>query len=189
MRPRVAHAFSVHARLAAAALALALVVCAIALARGAAAPDHEAAETAPRGEARRSTFSGPYPARVTRVVDGDTFEARVTVWFGQEVTTLVRLRGLDAPERAARCEAEADGARRAARALADLLGSGRVAIRNVGGDKYFGRVIADAVVTAPDGGFPPTHVGPALIAQGVARPYDGRRRATWCLVRSARANP
>ena len=137
----------------------------------------------------RAIFPGPYEARVLRVVDGDTFVARLSVWFGQEVETLVRLRGIDAPERAARCGAEAEGAERAARALADLLAAGRVSLRNVAGDKYFGRVVADAVVSAADGDFPPTEVGPALIAQGVARAYDGRARATWSALREARARP
>ncbi|QLP97109.1 MAG: thermonuclease family protein [Rhodoblastus sp.] len=138
---------------------------------------------------RRARFPGPYPAHVVRIVDGDTFQARVAIWFGQEIETLVRLRGVDAPERAARCATEADGADRAAQALADLLSAGRVSLVGVTGDKYFGRVVADVVVSAPDGGFPPTEVGPALLAQGVARRYDGGRREGWCALREARAAP
>ena len=37
-----------------------------------------------------------YPVEVIRVVDGDTFEARVRVWPGLDITTKVRLRGIDA---------------------------------------------------------------------------------------------
>jgi endonuclease YncB( thermonuclease family) len=45
------------------------------------------------------TLRGPYDAVVTRVIDGDTFEARVHIWLlRQEVTTLVRIAGIDAPE-------------------------------------------------------------------------------------------
>jgi endonuclease YncB( thermonuclease family) len=47
-----------------------------------------------------------YPARVVRVIDGDTFEARVRVRPGLEVTTRVRLRRIDAPELHARCASE-----------------------------------------------------------------------------------
>ena len=36
---------------------------------------------------------------VVRTIDGDTFEARVLLWPGLEMTTHVRLRGIDAPER------------------------------------------------------------------------------------------
>ena len=37
-----------------------------------------------------------YPAEVIRIIDGDTFEARVRVWPGLDVDTKVRLRGIDA---------------------------------------------------------------------------------------------
>ena len=47
-----------------------------------------------------------YPAEVTRVIDGDTFEARVRVWPGLEVNTKVRLRNVDAPELHAHCADE-----------------------------------------------------------------------------------
>ena len=41
---------------------------------------------------------GTHAAEVLRVIDGDTFEARVHVWPGIDITTRVRLRGIDAPE-------------------------------------------------------------------------------------------
>ena len=47
-----------------------------------------------------------HPAEVLRVIDGDTFVARVHIWPGMDVTTRVRLRGIDAPELHARCEEE-----------------------------------------------------------------------------------
>lgn len=179
--------FIAVARLTLAAAALAAGVAAL---RVSPAEAPREAEVVVSSETRRAHFPGPYSATVLRVVDGDTFSARVGIWFGQEIETLVRLRGIDAPERAARCAAEAEGAERAARALADLLGAGRVSLVNVAGDKYFGRVVADAVVTSPDGAFPPTEIGPALLAQGVARGYDGRARGTWCaLARQAINGP
>jgi endonuclease YncB( thermonuclease family) len=39
-----------------------------------------------------------HPVEVLRVLDGDTFEARLHLWPGLEVTTWMRLRGIDAPE-------------------------------------------------------------------------------------------
>ncbi len=45
------------------------------------------------------TLAGPYTAIVERVIDGDTLAVRVPVWIGQELTVLVRVRGIDAPER------------------------------------------------------------------------------------------
>ena len=63
-----------------------------------------------------------YPAEVLRVIDGDTFEARVRVWPGLDVDTHVRLRGIDAAELHARCAdelAKAQAARTALQALLD----------------------------------------------------------------------
>src|SRR5581483_2642633 len=62
-----------------------------------------------------------HPVQVVRVIDGDTFEARVNVWPGIDITTRVRLRGIDAPEMHARCDAEQAKARAARDALAAML--------------------------------------------------------------------
>lgn len=115
-----------------------------------------------------------YSAEVVRVIDGDTFDARVRVWPGMEAVTRVRLRGIDAPEMKARCEAERDKAVAARDALARMLAAGAVGITNVGQDKYGGRVDAD--VRARD----TANVGEALVGLGLARRYDGGRRASWC---------
>lgn len=174
------------ASLAAARLALCAATLAMALAilrtRAPMVSPEPAAEPAPG--VIHADLPGPYPARVLRIVDGDTFAARVPVWFGQEIETLVRLRGIDAPERAARCAEEAAGAERAAQALADLLAAGRVSLINVGRDKYFGRVVADVAVVSADGSFPDVDVGATLEAAGLARPYAGRRREGWCEIAS-----
>ncbi len=115
-----------------------------------------------------------YPAIVLYVNDGDTFEARVRVWPGTDVTTKVRLRTVDAPEMQYRCEDERVKAHAAREALAALLRQGSVTITNVQQDRYGGRVDAD-VATA---GTP--NVADALMARGLARPYDGGRRDGWC---------
>ena len=124
---------------------------------------------------QRPIVSGAgYPARVLRVIDGDTFEARVPLWPGLEITTKVRLRGIDAPEMHARCSAERVKAEAARDALAALLAQGRVGISRVGQDKYGGRVDAD-VSTART-----ADVSEALLTGGFARRYDGGRRGSWC---------
>jgi endonuclease YncB( thermonuclease family) len=120
------------------------------------------------------TSRAAYPAEVVRVIDGDTFEARVRVWPGMEATPRVRLRGIDAPEMKARCEDERVQAVAARDALARMLAEGAVAITNVGQDKYGGRVDAD-VSTGKT-----INVGDALLDLGLARRYDGGRRAGWC---------
>src|SRR6185295_10918227 len=94
---------------------------------------------------------GSHPADVLRVLDGDTFEARVHVWPGMEITTKVRLRGIDAPELKARCPQERSKAEAAREALRAMLAEGDVAVVRVGLDKYGGRVVADAATRAtPD---------------------------------------
>ena len=115
-----------------------------------------------------------HPAEVTRVLDGDTFEARVHLWPGLDITTRVRLRGIDAPELKARCAEERDKADAARVALKTLLDQGEVGIARVTLDKYGGRVVADASTHAtPD-------VSAALLTAGLVRRYDGGRRQSWC---------
>jgi endonuclease YncB( thermonuclease family) len=118
---------------------------------------------------------GSHPADVLRVLDGDTFEARVRVWPGIEITTKVRLRGIDAPELGgARCPEERTKAEAARDALKAMLAEGDVAVMRVGLDKYGGRVLADAATRAtPD-------ISAAMLAKGLARPYAGGRRDSWC---------
>jgi endonuclease YncB( thermonuclease family) len=115
-----------------------------------------------------------YPAEVVRVIDGDTFEARVQVWPGVAINTKVRLRDIDAPELHARCDDERVRAEAARAALTALLADGGVAISRVGLDKYGGRV--DAAVSTRSTG----DVSAALFNGGFARRYDGGRRGSWC---------
>jgi endonuclease YncB( thermonuclease family) len=115
-----------------------------------------------------------HPVEVIRTIDGDTFEARVHLASGQEVTTRVRLRGIDAPELKAACPQELQMAEAATGALRDVLGQGEVAIYNIGPDKYDGRVVAD-VATGRTG-----NVSAALISAGHVRGYNGGHRNGWC---------
>lgn len=115
-----------------------------------------------------------HPAQVVRVIDGDTFEARVAVWPGMEITTKVRLRGIDAPEINARCEDEYRRAVIARDALARMLAEGDVGISRIGQDKYGGRVDADVSTRNTK------DVSAQLLAAGAVRRYDGGRRQGWC---------
>jgi endonuclease YncB( thermonuclease family) len=111
---------------------------------------------------------------VLRVNDGDTFEARVQIWPGTHVTTKVRLRGIDTPERRAQCAEEHRKAVAATEMMDALLAARRVRITNVHLDKYGGRVLADVSTRAtPD-------VAAALLEAGLARRYEGGRRSSWC---------
>lgn len=115
-----------------------------------------------------------YPAEVVRVIDGDTFQARVQVWPGLSVDTKVRLRNVDAPELHARCADKQQKAQAARAALQTMLAAGGVTISRVGIDKYGGRV--DAMVATRD----TADISAALLNGGWARSYDGGRRGSWC---------
>ncbi|MGL4325790.1 MAG: thermonuclease family protein [Beijerinckiaceae bacterium] len=117
---------------------------------------------------------GPLPAVVTRIIDGDTVEARVQIWLGQDVLTRVRLRDIDAPEINGACGAERDQALAARSRLAALAGQQPVWLRDIGRDKFFGRVVAR--LGDGDG----RDFGEQLITEGLARTYQGGRRAGWC---------
>lgn len=115
-----------------------------------------------------------HSVEVLRTVDGDTFDARVALWPGLELSTRVRLRGIDAPERHAACEEEQRKAETSTRALRAMLREGRVTIYNIGPDKYGGRVVADAATRDTP------NVSAALVAAGHVRAYLGGRRRGWC---------
>jgi endonuclease YncB( thermonuclease family) len=120
------------------------------LAMHAAAPVQPALAALPSNEpqqsetpiAKRLDQNIVYPIDVLRIIDGDTFEARVRVWPGLDVDTKIRLRGIDAAELHARCGDELAKAQSARTALETILAEGGVSISRVGVDKYGGRVDA-----------------------------------------------
>ena len=115
-----------------------------------------------------------YPAEVIRIIDGDTFEARVRVWPGLDVDTKVRLRGVDAAELHARCARELEQAQAARAALEKILRAGGGTISRVGVDNYGGRVDATIATRGI------ADVSAALLNGGFARTYDGGKRGSWC---------
>jgi endonuclease YncB( thermonuclease family) len=90
------------------------------------------------------------------------------------VTTRVRLRGIDAPERDARCPEEARRAEAAMQALRRLIADRSLFLTDIGRDKYGGRVVARIV--AADG----ADIGDAMLRDGHARASARGRRETWC---------
>jgi endonuclease YncB( thermonuclease family) len=162
------------------------VIFGLGLAAGAILRPSAAPPSAPLAARERSAFSwsrygfadfnpqATYRADVLRVIDGDTFEARLRIWSGFEITTRVRLRSIDAPELHARCASEYLRAEAARAALQRILSAGGVTVSQVGPDKYRGRV--DATVATRD----TPDVSAALLKGGFARPYDGGRREPWC---------
>jgi endonuclease YncB( thermonuclease family) len=115
-----------------------------------------------------------YVAEVVRIIDGDTFVARMRTGPGRDVETRVRLRSIDAAELHARCREELRLALAARAALQRLLADGRVTLSHVGPDKYPGRIDANVATRSTN------DISAAMLSGGFARTYDGGRRGSWC---------
>jgi endonuclease YncB( thermonuclease family) len=115
-----------------------------------------------------------YAAEVVRIIDGDTFVARMQTAPGRDVETRVRLRSIDAAELHARCSKELRLALAARAALQRLLAEGSVVLSHVGPDKYPGRIDANVATHSTN------DISAAMLSGGFARAYDGGRRGTWC---------
>lgn len=119
-------------------------------------------------------LTGPLAAEVLDVIDGDTLAVRVRVWLDQEIVTRVRLTGVDTPELRGKCDREREMAGNARQALIGLLAQKNIRLFDVRHDKYAGRVLARAVTA--DG----VDISKFLIEKGMARPYAGNARQSWC---------
>lgn len=119
-------------------------------------------------------IAGPVAAQILEVIDGDSLRIRAHIWPGQFVEVILRLRGIDTPELRASCPRERELALAARRIMSELLGKGPVTLVNIGGGKYFGRVLGD--IRLADGG----DLAARMLKLAPARPYRGRHRAGWC---------
>jgi endonuclease YncB( thermonuclease family) len=115
-----------------------------------------------------------YAAEVVRIIDGDTFVARMRTGASGEIETRVRLRRIDAAELHARCGKELRLALAARGALQRLLADGSVTLSHVGPDKYPGRIDANVATNGT------ADISAAMLSGGFARAYDGGRRGSWC---------
>ena len=123
---------------------------------------------------QRHVLPGPIEAEVIRVQDGDTLLVRARVWVGQDIVVHARIAGIDTPELRGRCARERRLALRARDFVVARVSSGLVRLLDIRYGKYAGRVVTG--IRTDDG----TDLGQALLAAGLARPYDGRRRGGWC---------
>jgi endonuclease YncB( thermonuclease family) len=102
---------------------------------------------------------------IVDVIDGDTFDYR-----GERI----RIADIDTPEtHPARCAHEAQLGERATQRLAELLGQGPFLLQAADRDEdRYGRKLR---IVTRDG----RSLGGVLVAEGLARPWEGRRRS-WC---------
>lgn len=120
-------------------------------------------------------FSTPY--EITRVIDGDTVEIAVDFLPKPLPPKLsIRVIGIDTPEKAprAQCEAEAkkavEATRFTKRAVAEAT---KTEVYLLKWDKYGGRVLGSVV-------FDGVSLSDSLISAGLARPYKGDAKQSWC---------
>ena len=120
-------------------------------------------------------FSTPY--EITRVIDGDTVEIAVDFLPSPLPPKLsIRVMGIDTPEKAprAQCDAEAALAKKASaftkNAVANALEVDVVILK---WDKYGGRVLGEVYLDHQS-------LAESLISAGLARPYKGEAKSSWC---------
>jgi micrococcal nuclease len=107
-----------------------------------------------------------YAAAAFIVVDGDTIKAPYGVTY--------RLMGFDAPEtHFAKCAAERELGKIAKQRLEELLATSEVKVEESGKIDRWGRTLAHVTANGRD-------VGAILIGEGLARPYFGKKRESWC---------
>lgn len=124
-------------------------------------------------------LTGPVPAVVEEVIDGDTLRVRARIWLGQDLAVYVRFAGVDAPETHGACARERELAQQAQDFVASRLTAGRdrlpsVRLHEVRYGKYARRVVARVETEAG------VDLSAALLSAGLAQPYDGGPRPIWC---------
>lgn len=109
------------------------------------------------------------------VVDGDTIKVEAKGFPDELSHILIRIRGVDAPERGgkAKCEWEYQHAELASQLMEHFLSRGTIRLQNLHWDKYGGRILADVYINGQS-------LADMLIKAGMARPYDGKKRGCWC---------
>lgn len=125
-------------------------------------------------QAGQPTYGDIRVSRVSTIYDGDTFTATIDSWPGIVGKNIgIRISGIDTPEMRGKCKREIELARMAKKKTASMIRSAKaIELKRMRRDKYF-RI--DAEVFA-DG----RSIGQALISAGLAVPYRGDKKATWC---------
>ena len=120
-------------------------------------------------------FAAPY--EITRVIDGDTVEIAVGFLPSPLPPRLsIRVMGIDTPEKAprAQCDAEAALARKASAFTKDAVANAlEIDVVILKWDKYGGRVLGEVYLDHQS-------LAQSLISAGLARPYKGEAKSSWC---------
>lgn len=115
------------------------------------------------------------PSAIASIYDGDTFHAYIQgITPRGERSTRIRIRHLDTPEIKGKCPAEIKGALAArAKARQWLMQASTIQLSHLGYDRY-GRLLATVTLNGQQS------YANKMIQQGLARPYEGKKRQGWC---------
>ena len=124
-----------------------------------------------------AVYANPYDMVVTKVTDGDTIRVEAP-WLLPELgdDIAIRILGIDTPEKGGRaqCEKEAALGAEATAFAQSIIGVGdTVQVNVLQWDKFGGRINADVYV---DG----ASFAQMQIEKGLAVPYDGGTKDSWC---------
>jgi len=120
-----------------------------------------------------ATEYGNKDVTITRVYDGDSLTASVPDWplvVGSKIP--VRVYGIDTPELNGKCAEEKEKALMAKTFTSNFVNGKLVTLKNIQRDKYF-RLLANVYVGNGS-------LAESLINAGLARPYFGGTKASWC---------
>ncbi len=124
----------------------------------------------------KDALTHAYPVEVVEVKDGDTIKVRVHQWLDTWLITMVRIKGVDTPEKGwrAKCDYERELAQASLAFTTAFVKSGAFTIFDISHDKYGGRVVETFV---RDGG---ANLGELLIKNGYGTMYSGKTKQSWC---------
>lgn len=120
-----------------------------------------------------------YIYKVTKVIDGDTFEIETTdqSLLIQELGLRIRVSGIDTPEMKGKCAKEKELAQKAKKIASVLMLNKDVKLSNVKWDKFGGRIDAKVEIDNID-------LAQALIKNKLAIEYNGEKKSkNWCLTK------
>lgn len=119
-----------------------------------------------------NVFSFEVPVRY--VYDGDTIMITISTLPHPLSNMSVRLSGIDTPEIRGKCQSEKDMAKLAKEKLQELIGTDKViTLTHFSHDKFGGRINGKVSVNGKD-------LATELISSGLAKPYSGGTRSSWC---------
>ncbi len=122
-----------------------------------------------------------YNWQVLRVLDGDTLEIK-NEFLPEELKLFVRIKGIDTPEKSfrAKCLKEKKLAQKATDFTTKLINEAIANKQNIDfseikWDKYGGRIVAKVKIGNKI-------IGDELIKNGLAKPYFGEKKSSWCVL-------